>query len=45
MATEFTKDLIQAGNGVDRPKSGDTVGMQYTGWLYDPSKPENIGSK
>jgi FKBP-type peptidyl-prolyl cis-trans isomerase len=39
--TTFTmgvqKTLLKEGNGVDRPKKGDKVSMEYTGWLYDPS--------
>ena len=26
-------------------ESGQTVGVHYTGWLYDPSQPENKGTK
>ena len=26
-------------------ESGQTVDVHYTGWLYDPSQPENKGSK
>ncbi|KAF2098585.1 peptidyl-prolyl cis-trans isomerase [Rhizodiscina lignyota] len=29
------KKLISPGNGTDKPKKGDTVSMEYTGWLYD----------
>ena len=39
------KKVKQEGNGQDFPKKGDTVTMEYTGWLYDPSKPENKGDK
>ena len=35
------KTIIKPGNGVDRPKKGDEVSMEYTGYLYDPSKPDN----
>jgi FK506-binding protein 1 len=31
------KKMLKSGNGVDRPKAGDTVTMEYTGWLYDAS--------
>jgi len=37
------KTLLKNGNGTDQPKKGDTVTMEYTGWLYDPSKPDNKG--
>lgn len=30
-----TKNLIKSGNGTDRPKKGDTVTMEYTGWIYE----------
>jgi FK506-binding protein 1 len=31
------KKVLKTGNGTDKPKAGDTVTMEYTGWLYDPS--------
>jgi len=31
----YEKKVLKAGNGVDKPKPGDTVTMEYTGWLYD----------
>lgn len=39
------KTVISQGNGSDTPRKGDTVTMEYTGWLYEPSKPENKGNK
>ena len=33
-----TKETIKSGNGVDQPKKGDDVTIQYTGNLYDESK-------
>lgn len=39
------KQTLSAGNGVDFPKKNDTVTMEYTGWLYDPSKPDNKGQQ
>ena len=39
------KTVISQGNGSDTPRKGDTVTMEYTGWLYEPSKPENKGHK
>jgi len=33
------KEVLKPGNGVDRPKKGDNVAMEYTGWLYDSSIP------
>ncbi|OAP60030.1 hypothetical protein AYL99_05032 [Fonsecaea erecta] len=40
MASEFHKKLLSQGNGVDYPKKGDEVMIEYTGWLYDASKPD-----
>ena len=34
------KKMVKQGNGVDRPKKGDTVTIKYTGNLYD----EAVGS-
>ncbi|PSN69261.1 peptidyl-prolyl cis-trans isomerase [Corynespora cassiicola Philippines] len=39
------KQVLQAGNGVDIPKKHDEVSMEYTGWLYDESKPDNKGNQ
>jgi len=36
-----TKKIIKQGNGVDKPKQGDNVTMEYTGNLYDESKASN----
>jgi len=41
MSQTLQKKLIQSGNGVDRPKKGDEVFIQYTGWLYDASATAN----
>ena len=32
-----TKEVLKEGNGQDMPKKGDTVFIEYTGNLYDPS--------
>lgn len=40
-----TKQVLTAGNGVDKPKKGDTITMEYTGWLYDDSKTNNKGKQ
>jgi hypothetical protein len=39
------KTVLSEGNGSDTPKKGDTVTMEYTGWLHDTSKPENKGNQ
>lgn len=41
MATQLEKRVITPGNGTDYPKQGDTVTMDYTGWLYDPAQAAN----
>ncbi|KAI1210966.1 FK506-binding protein 1B [Annulohypoxylon truncatum] len=40
----FTKTIIQEGTG-DKPIAGQTVTIEYTGWLKDTSKPNNKGAK
>ena len=40
-----TKQLISPGNGVDKPKSGDTITMEYTGNLYDENAPNKKGKQ
>jgi hypothetical protein len=39
------KTIIKNGNGADIPKKGDTVSMEYTGWLFDATKPDNKGGE
>lgn len=39
-----TKTVLQEGQG-DQPKAGQTVTIEYTGWLKDASQPENKGKK
>ncbi|KAJ9627541.1 uncharacterized protein PV06_05887 [Exophiala oligosperma] len=45
MATQFEKKLVKEGNKTDYPKQGDTVTIEYTGWLFDPSAGENKGNQ
>lgn len=40
-----TKELIHQGDGQTKPSKGDTISMEYTGWVYDASKPNNKGSQ
>lgn len=40
-----TKELISPGNGVDKPKQGDTITMEYTGNLFDKNAEKNKGSQ
>ncbi|KAF2805809.1 peptidyl-prolyl cis-trans isomerase [Mytilinidion resinicola] len=39
------KVILSAGNGVHFPSKGDKVTMEYTGWIYDPSVPNNKGKQ
>lgn len=39
------KRIIKAGNGVDLPKKGDVITMEYTGYLYDQTVIESKGQK
>jgi FK506-binding protein 1 len=41
MSQTLQKQLIRSGNGVDKPKKGDEVTIEYTGWLYDASQAAN----
>ena len=45
MAQSLEKTIIEPGNGTNKPKKGDTVSMQYTGWLYDPAAPQKRGKE
>ena len=38
------KTIVKAGTGA-AVKSGDTITVHYTGWLYDTSKAENKGKE
>lgn len=40
-----TKETLSPGNGQDRPQKGDTVSMEYTGWLEDPSASNGRGQQ
>ncbi|KAF5657939.1 peptidylprolyl isomerase [Fusarium heterosporum] len=39
-----TKTIIKEGDGPS-PQNGQTVTMEYTGWIKDTSKPENKGNQ
>jgi FK506-binding protein 1 len=39
------KIILSEGNGVDYPKRGDQVTMEYTGWLFDQSAASNKGAQ
>lgn len=43
MVDTLQKEVLVPGNGTDKPKAGDTVTMEYTGWLYDPGQPNDRG--
>jgi hypothetical protein len=36
-----TKTILRPGNGRDSPHTGDTVVIDYTGYLYDETRGEN----
>ena|SRR5688572_11178595 len=42
--TELQMDDIKVGTGAEA-KPGQRVRVHYTGWLYDPSKPDKRGAK
>ncbi|KAL9125971.1 MAG: hypothetical protein Q9217_004901 [Psora testacea] len=43
----FNRKVLDVGNGTDTPKTGDTVRLEYTGYLFDESKGanNNMGDK
>jgi FKBP-type peptidyl-prolyl cis-trans isomerase FkpA len=41
---EYSETDLVAGAGAS-PKAGDRITVNYTGWLYDASKPENKGKQ
>jgi FKBP-type peptidyl-prolyl cis-trans isomerase FkpA len=41
---ELIKQDVRPGTGAEAV-AGRTVTVHYTGWLYDPSRPENKGAK
>ncbi len=43
MPEALQKEVVREGNGTDKPKAGDTVSMDYTGWLYEKDQPEHRG--
>ncbi|KAF2152032.1 FKBP-type peptidyl-prolyl cis-trans isomerase [Myriangium duriaei CBS 260.36] len=43
MAVE--KTIIKQGNGTDKPKNGDQVAMEYTGWLFQDGAKDNKGNQ
>jgi hypothetical protein len=45
MATELKKEIIKEGNKTDKPQNGDTVTMEYTGWLFEDGKEKNRGKQ
>lgn len=39
------RKVLAPGNGLDKPKKGDLVTIEYTGNLHDPSAPESRGTQ
>ena len=44
MPNQLQKIDVKQGSGAEAT-SGKTAVVQYTGWLYDPAKPDNKGAK
>jgi FKBP-type peptidyl-prolyl cis-trans isomerase len=44
MPKELQKTDVKQGSGPEAA-AGKTAVVQYTGWLYDPAKPDNKGTK
>jgi hypothetical protein len=40
-----SRQVLREGNKKDFPKPGDTVSIEYTGYLYDPSREDKKGKK
>ena len=40
MTSHLDRKVLSSGNDTDYPKVGDEVTIEYTGWLYDSSKPD-----
>jgi FK506-binding protein 1 len=40
----ITKTILKEGNGAI-PTAGQTVVIEYTGWLKDTTKPDNKGTQ
>jgi len=41
---EYSQTDLVVGSGAT-PKAGDLITVNYTGWLYDPSKPDKKGKQ
>ena len=39
------KKMIKQGDGSTKAQAGQTVTMEYTGWLFDQSKPDFKGKQ
>ncbi|KAH0536127.1 hypothetical protein FGG08_006970 [Glutinoglossum americanum] len=40
-----TRKVLKASDKKDIPAEGDTVKIEYTGWLFDPTQPGNKGKQ
>lgn len=45
MSSGLQVQRIKEGNGTDRAVKGDTVTIEYTGYLHDPNAKDNRGTK
>lgn len=43
MSESLQKEVIREGNGIQKPKVGENVTIEYTGWLYDDNQPDKRG--
>ncbi|KAI9817935.1 MAG: FK506 binding protein proline rotamase rapamycin-binding protein [Thelocarpon impressellum] len=39
------KKVLRGGNGTDYPKKGDTITIEYTGFIFDPASSDTKGEK
>ncbi len=41
----YDRMVLVVGNGTDTPKKGDTVRVEYDGYIFDGSGEANMGDK
>jgi len=41
----YDRMVLVVGNGTDTPKKGDTVRVEYDGYIFDGSREANMGDK
>lgn len=45
MVEQLTQKVLEPGNGIDKPKTGDTVSLHYTGCLYQEGETDCRGKE